>query len=393
MQLIVLGMHRSGTSVLARLLNLMGAYFGPEGIGTGANKENPKGFWERRDVRALNDFVLHSAGCDWNRVSTFDVDKLPEKVVSTFRGEAAKLLLEMDGHRPWFIKEPRLCMLLPLWRPLLEAPVCIHVIRHPLEVAASLQTRNAMPIEAGLGLWEFHVRAATRAAADLPLAWTRHDLLMADTAGEVARLLEVLRSYGVHGLRMPAAAEMESFVDQDLHHEHASRSDLRAHGGSPQVAVYRQLAAFPPASAVEPEPTEASRRALAAYEATLPPVVAPASGLSTMPGDKALQGAQERIAKLKSDIVERDERIARFKADAAVRDERIVKLKADAVAQEERARALAAEASVLKDRFEGTQARLDLALVRESILERQLGDRISDVRRLAEIVAKLGRPT
>ena len=55
MQLIVLGMHRSGTSVLARLLNLMGAYFGPEGSSTGANEENHKGFWERRDVRNLND--------------------------------------------------------------------------------------------------------------------------------------------------------------------------------------------------------------------------------------------------------------------------------------------------------------------------------------------------
>ena len=58
MQLIVLGMHRSGTSVLARLLNLMGVYFGPEGISTGANQENPKGFWERKDVRQLNDGVL-----------------------------------------------------------------------------------------------------------------------------------------------------------------------------------------------------------------------------------------------------------------------------------------------------------------------------------------------
>ena len=52
MQLLVLGMHRSGTSMVTRLLNMAGAYFGPEGIATEANEENPKGFWERRDVRA-----------------------------------------------------------------------------------------------------------------------------------------------------------------------------------------------------------------------------------------------------------------------------------------------------------------------------------------------------
>ena len=47
-QLIVLGMHRSGTSGITRLLNLAGAYFGPADIATEPNEENPKGFWERR---------------------------------------------------------------------------------------------------------------------------------------------------------------------------------------------------------------------------------------------------------------------------------------------------------------------------------------------------------
>ena len=69
MQFVVLGMHRSGTSMMTRLLNLSGAYFGKDKESTGANLENPKGFWERRDVRNLNDYILHSLGCDWDRVS------------------------------------------------------------------------------------------------------------------------------------------------------------------------------------------------------------------------------------------------------------------------------------------------------------------------------------
>jgi hypothetical protein len=67
MQILVLGMHRSGTSVLARLLNMIGLYFSPEGVSTGANQENPKGFWERRDVRQANDRLLHAAGADWRQ--------------------------------------------------------------------------------------------------------------------------------------------------------------------------------------------------------------------------------------------------------------------------------------------------------------------------------------
>ena len=54
MQLFVIGMHRSGTSLVARLLNLAGAYFGPEGSSIGANEENPKCFWERPDVVEIN---------------------------------------------------------------------------------------------------------------------------------------------------------------------------------------------------------------------------------------------------------------------------------------------------------------------------------------------------
>src|SRR5690606_8625418 len=123
MQLIVLGMHRSGTSMQTRLLNLAGAYFGPEGSNTGANEENPKGFWERRDVRALNDDLLHSAGCDWNCAASFHVDKIPPEVLTRFKRAAGRIILGMDAHRPWVLKEPRFCLLLPLWRPLLEHPV------------------------------------------------------------------------------------------------------------------------------------------------------------------------------------------------------------------------------------------------------------------------------
>jgi hypothetical protein len=50
MQILVLGMHRSGTSMVARLLNMMGAYFAPEGVEMPAHPEKPKGFWERQDV-------------------------------------------------------------------------------------------------------------------------------------------------------------------------------------------------------------------------------------------------------------------------------------------------------------------------------------------------------
>ncbi|HEY0662669.1 MAG TPA: sulfotransferase [Lysobacter sp.] len=321
MQLIVLGMHRSGTSVLARLLNLMGVYFGPEGMSTGANQENPKGFWERRDVRALNDSVLHAVGCDWNRVLKLDVAALPQPVVADFNKRASKLLLEMDAHRPWLLKEPRLCLLLPLWRKWLEVPVCIHIYRNPVEVASSLHKRNGIPMEAGLALWERYVRSALDASEGLPSVAVSHRQLMEEPAVAIAKLLEGLNGAGVPGLRMPTGREIEAFVEDGLYRERESREDLHPYARARQLRLFRTLEAGrrPTGRTSQHDADEA---ALARFEAGLPPIELPPSEEKvpditevTLRGQLALreqeiQFVREMSGKHEADVRQRDERLA-----------------------------------------------------------------------------------
>lgn len=305
MQLIVLGMHRSGTSVLARLLNLMGAYFGAEGVGTGANAENPKGFWERRDVRNLNDHVLHAAGFDWNRVLGFDAARLPPALVDEFVGQASALVLDMDAHRPWLLKEPRLCLLLPLWRKVLEAPVCIHIHRDPAEVAGSLRARNAIPVEVGLALWERYVRAAHAASAGLPSVVVSHRQLMQQPVQTVARLLHQLQSVGEAGLHMPADAEIKAFVRSDLHRHKAMDDGLRAYRSAPQVQLFERIerGEMKPGSTIGEPMDVAGERALADYERSLPqlgkrlPGAPPAATRVTQDRLQELQELQRKVAK------------------------------------------------------------------------------------------------
>lgn len=315
MQLIVLGMHRSGTSVLARLLNLMGAYFGPEGLSTGANQENPKGFWERKDVRHLNDSVLHAAGCDWNRVLSLNIAALPKVAVDDFNKRAAQLVLELDGHRPWLLKEPRLCLLLPLWRRFLEVPVGIHIYRHPVEVASSLYKRNRIPLLAGLGLWERYARSALEASTDMPRIVVSHRQLMEAPAAAVSRLLQDLEREGVSSLRMPTAREIEAFVRQDLYRERESRQDLRAFAKAPQLSLFRTLEAgrLP---TVRHKPGDMT--ALAEYEAALPPLQPPSNEdkvtettEGTLRGQLALREQEikfvrELSSKYEADLKQRD---------------------------------------------------------------------------------------
>jgi GT2 family glycosyltransferase/glycosyltransferase involved in cell wall biosynthesis len=211
--------------MVARLLNTMGVYFAPEGVSTGANEENPKGFWERRDVRALNDQLLHSAGADWHRLGDFSLQAIPELTLASFRKEAAKIILSMDAHRPWFLKEPRLCVLAPLWLELLEFPVCVFVHRSPLEVADSLKTRNDFPSDFSLALWEFYNTTALNATVGLRRVQVNHHDIMRDPVGSVRILGEALERHGVRGLRSPSEEEVLAFVDPSLARAKAARED------------------------------------------------------------------------------------------------------------------------------------------------------------------------
>src|SRR5690606_5710447 len=233
------------------------------------------GFGERKDVRALNAFVLQSAGCDWNRVSNFDIEALPAEVIDEFMIRAGRIVLEMDAHRPWFVKEPRLCLLLALWRRVLDKPVCIHIHRSPVEVAASLQTRNQMPIEVGLLLWQRYVVSAHAAAEGLPAVSVAHRELMTAPMDVVSRLHRELGELGVAELRLPSPSEVASFVNQELYRERELREDLQAFQDAPQVALHRAVAEGrrPPARLTRFDPD--ARAVLDAYESGLPPVVTP----------------------------------------------------------------------------------------------------------------------
>jgi hypothetical protein len=237
MQLFVLGMHRSGTSTVTRLLNMAGAYFGPEGISNGADEGNLKGFWERVDVRAACDGLLQESGFDWWKVADFSLDRIPEETRARHVGSLKRIFLELDAHRPWVVKEPRLSLLFPLVRPLLELPVCIHVTREPLEIADSLQTRNGFPAPAGLALWELYTIRAFEASTGLPRLLVHYEDVMSAPVDTFARVVGQLNDLGVVGLRVPTDREITAYIDPELHREHRSPVDRRMWMNEQQMSL------------------------------------------------------------------------------------------------------------------------------------------------------------
>jgi glycosyltransferase involved in cell wall biosynthesis len=224
MQILILGMHRSGTSMLTRLVNLMGAYFGPSSIATKANEENPKGFWERKDVRKLNDDLLFSVGADWHRIVDYEPSAVPADARARFEEGARAVIAEMDAHSPWVMKEPRLCINLPAWLSVLEHPVCLICVRDPLEIARSLQARNHFPIPVCLALTQTYYRRLLRASDGLMRAIVTHRELITDPLGTVRHIHAQLGLWGIEELHLPSEAEVTAFVDAGLYRQRNTES-------------------------------------------------------------------------------------------------------------------------------------------------------------------------
>ena len=211
--LAILGMHRSGTSVVAQACAASGISAGPAEDLLLAQADNPGGFYEHRALVALNDELLERASASWFSppaevcAKTFSTKTFPAKIPCStlshdtlpedWRERAAALLesLSRQTAAQLLVKDPRLCLTWPAWAPLLPSATLLYVYRSPLAVARSLQRRNGFPLQFGVMLWEVYNRAALehlRAADYLAVAY---DAMLAGAQDPVA-LLEVLSARG-----------------------------------------------------------------------------------------------------------------------------------------------------------------------------------------------------
>ena len=239
--LVVLGMHRSGTSVVTGVLHLCGAWAGEDGELTASNIENPLGFWERRDIRKTCDDLLHSAGADWWKVARFSPESIPHAVFSEQSRRFQAAVSELQEHGLWVVKEPRLCLLLPALHEYLNDAVCVHVFRNPLEVARSLQHRNGFGIAAGLALWELYNKRALSASRTMPRLMIDYGTLMGDPAKAVNRLVAQLGKLGVTQLAVPEESILKQFIQPRYHRHRVTEEDTEQYLSPDQRALWQQI--------------------------------------------------------------------------------------------------------------------------------------------------------
>jgi GT2 family glycosyltransferase len=226
MQIIVLGMHRSGTSMISGLLELMGCFFADEPLKMSPATDNPKGFWERNDIKELNDYILASAKGNWWDVDALDFSFISPQESEFIRKHIKKIIAEMNPYQPWFIKDPRICLTLQFWIEQLENPVFVHVLRHPLHIARSLQKRNQLPLEYGLCLWEFYSLALLKNLGKKTKLDLSYDAVIKNPYENSEIIYNFLsRQPGGSRLQKVSRQDVETFIDPALCHFDQTKDD------------------------------------------------------------------------------------------------------------------------------------------------------------------------
>ncbi|MGA9334836.1 MAG: glycosyltransferase [Rudaea sp.] len=218
--ILLLGMHRSGTSAVARTLGMMGAYLGePEDLLPAHAQDNPTGYWERVELNAAHDRFLQANGFSWDRIATYDSRVFADESGDALSAQLHTVIGRLDASgRPWLVKDPRLCLLLPHWQAQLETSACIVVVRDPREIAASMHTgpRGAFTSPYVIALWEKYLRTLLADLAGSRVLFVSYADLLDAPRQQCRRLLNGLQELDVHGLHVPADEQLEQFLDTNL---------------------------------------------------------------------------------------------------------------------------------------------------------------------------------
>jgi hypothetical protein len=224
-----LGMHRSGTSLVSRLLNLLGVYLGELPSISKSGWDNPKGYWEHHPLALLNDEILDRFGGRWDEPPAFPVRWTADPRLSDLR-EKARQLLERDfaGQPVWGWKDPRTCLTVPFWQELIGPMRYVVCLRNPCAVLASLSSRDGMSLEKAEGLWLTHVAASLAHTSGQPRMFVFYEDVISNWQRELRRLATFIGR--------PACAEdprrqalVGEFLEDHLCHHRMSLIDLAGH--------------------------------------------------------------------------------------------------------------------------------------------------------------------
>jgi hypothetical protein len=379
---VVLGMHRSGTSALAGALRGLGARLGDALVP--AADDNPGGYFENAAMVSINESLLLDLERGWDDPRPLPGGWLASSAARSAARAIDALLDAEFAEGTWHaLKDPRLCRLLPLWRPLLEARgrvEALFALRSPDAVVASLHRRDRMAPEEAMRLLAIHLSDADRGSRGLVRASVDYDRLLQSPGAELLRIAERLHW-------PPTPPEVLQAVSVTL--DAAQRTHAPGRVASPAVASRRWAEAVHAAllDVDAPETTGAPSIDL------VDPPHAPADDAASLEGLRwALVRERRRARALERTLARTDDAYAVAErraierlSEAATLDARL----ADAHAGLQRAESLALERLEELGAIASALERCE-ALARKAVAQRDeaFSERDEAVRRLDQAVAE-----
>ncbi len=226
---LVLGMHRSGTSAVTRLLNLLGADL-PSKLMPPLPDNNPLGFWESQKIAEIHDELLASAGSSWDDVAAFPRTWFDSDVAKSFQDQVVQILrANFAASRLFVIKDPRICRLVPFWRTVLNEfgaePHYVISVRNPLEVAASLKARDGFLPAKSLLLWLRYLLEAERETPGQKRSFVRYPQVLRNW-GQTAATISANLEISWPRTSDEAGVEIEMFLSESARHHSFSAEEL-----------------------------------------------------------------------------------------------------------------------------------------------------------------------
>jgi O-antigen biosynthesis protein len=242
--IVVLGMHRSGTSVITSGLQVMGVDLG-DNLMPASEGNNSRGFWEDIDINRLNIEMLHFLKIDWHFLTPIQPSDVDTLCKNGYLQRAQQLLQDKIAAIERFgLKDPRIVKLLPFWKEVFAHSQIrvdyVLVIRHPLSVCSSLAKRDGFDFEKSHLLWLEHVIGSLVGTQGENRVLVDYDLFMQTPEAELTRIAKQLR------LAIDAAELQrfqQEFLDPELQHSLYQLDDLARESTSPPLVqeVYSAL--------------------------------------------------------------------------------------------------------------------------------------------------------
>lgn len=219
----ILGMHRSGTSLLTRILNLIGVDLGSaEVLTTEPVADNPKGYWEHNEITSISDAILKRYGGSWDDPPLLPPGWETAAAIDDLRHHAHQLIQDQFAKvQLWGWKDPRSCLTLPFWQQLLPGMRYIICLRNPVDVARSLEHRDSLSAEKSSYLWLTYVSSALSHSEGKPRLVIFYEDLMDDCLRELHRLAEFLGK-PERAKQGDVQEAVQEFIEKGLQHYRAS---------------------------------------------------------------------------------------------------------------------------------------------------------------------------